>query len=577
MSKINPPNYILNLTREQIIVLFGLVIVASLTSAALYKITEQQEQRSMDLKFQLQTNEIANQIEDEIEINLESLISLNALYSVTGPVSRQSFNSFTSHLLARHGSIQALSWIPGVSFREKIQYESDAQADGFNDFRIYELSEDGGKPVEERELYYPVFYIEPFEGNEVALGFDLASNPVRLAAINKAQSRDQLISTDRITLVQEKATQKAILVFLAFKQTGVLKGFFTGVIRIEDLIRSAVGDQAENLCNITVYDRSAEEGNQLMAQLLSEDIPRLDDNAVFAPPEHLHSANSIRVADREWLIICTPTTNYLTSQARHTAVLLLALSLAFFTGVFYYLYKNYTVVNTAKRTSIILAKQNKELEQFTYVAAHHLQEPLGVVNNFVDQINTKYNGSLDSQADKYLGHISNAASHMSRLVKGLLEYSLIGSTSEKKQVDLAQLVNEIKAEITGSDENECQISAGQLPSVRGNERELKILFENLIHNALKFARPDTVTRIEIDAKREKYYWVFNVRDNGRGMAEIHQERIFELFQQLDVKDKLTGIGAGLAYCRKIVEAHGGHITVESQPGAGSIFTFTLPV
>lgn len=220
----------------------------------------------------------------------------------------------------------------------------------------------------------------------------------------------------------------------------------------------------------------------------------------------------------------------------------------------------------------------KEIEQFTYIASHDLQEPLLTLSNFTQLINEEYKGKLDKEGDKYIEFINRSAKRMQLLVKGLLDYSLLGKDSVKKVVDCNEIVGQILVELSDPIESSnAKITLQELPEINGFASELKILFHHLILNAIKFKRKAFSPEITISAERLPEEWVFTVSDNGIGLLEKDHEKVFGIFKQMHNRHEYEGIGMGLAYCKKIVELHGGRIWVDSTPGEGSTFKFTIPV
>lgn len=221
--------------------------------------------------------------------------------------------------------------------------------------------------------------------------------------------------------------------------------------------------------------------------------------------------------------------------------------------------------------------KNKDLEQFAYVASHDLQEPLRTVTGFAKLLERNYAKELDKNANEYLQFISEAALRMSELIKGLLAYSRIGINRELAWVEgktlLQQALRDLQAQIEKSG---AIIKVGKLPQLKGYPLELRVLFQNLISNAIKFRRKDVVPKIKIAAKEEKNAWVFSVKDNGIGIEAEHQEKIFAIFQRLHGRREYEGTGIGLAHCQKIVDLHGGKIWLESEFNKGSCFYFTIP-
>jgi PAS domain S-box-containing protein len=230
-----------------------------------------------------------------------------------------------------------------------------------------------------------------------------------------------------------------------------------------------------------------------------------------------------------------------------------------------------------KEANANLLRSNTELEQFAYVASHDLQEPLRAVNSYAQLIVRKYQGNLDAKADKYLGYIMEGATRMQQLISDLLSFSRVGTHGKPLEptdceVVLRQVLDNLKVAIA---ENNAAVTHDPLPTVMGDETQLIQLLQNLICNGIKFRREEP-PQVHISAMQRDNGWEFSVRDNGIGMESEYFERIFTIFQRLHSKSEYPGTGIGLAVCKKIVERHGGRIWVESTPGVGTTFYFTIP-
>jgi signal transduction histidine kinase len=223
-----------------------------------------------------------------------------------------------------------------------------------------------------------------------------------------------------------------------------------------------------------------------------------------------------------------------------------------------------------------LETANKELEQFVYVASHDLQEPLRTISNFAGLFKEEYSEKLDAETSQYLKFIITATSKMQNLIKDLLDFSRIGRKITYVTVNCNELLKEIIADMNASiSESKAVITYGTLPILKGNETELKQLFQNLLSNAIKFHKKDISPEIEINAKESNSEYLFTIKDNGIGFEEQYKERIFIIFQRLQNSAEYPGTGIGLATCKKIVEQHNGKIWVESELGIGSTFYFTI--
>src|SRR5579862_476172 len=223
-----------------------------------------------------------------------------------------------------------------------------------------------------------------------------------------------------------------------------------------------------------------------------------------------------------------------------------------------------------------LESKNKELEQFAYVASHDLQEPIRTTSGFVELLKKQYYGRLDENADKYIDYILQSSDRMKVLIKDLLDYSRIGRQKETMLVDCSVMLKEVLADMDRSiRESETLIVREELPILKAYPTELKLLFQNLIANSIKFRKPGRPPLIDISAVQKNNLWEFIIRDNGIGIDEKYHERIFVIFQRLHTRTEYEGSGIGLAHCKKIAELHDGKIWVDSVPGEGSVFHFTI--
>lgn len=226
-----------------------------------------------------------------------------------------------------------------------------------------------------------------------------------------------------------------------------------------------------------------------------------------------------------------------------------------------------------------LARSNADLQQFAYFASHDLQEPLRTITNYLQLLQRRYQGKLDSDADEFIGFVVGGAKRMSALIRDLLAYSRVGRGGKPQDVvDMgAVLVTGLTNLRLTIEDAGASIEAGDLPVVVGDEAQLVSLLQNLIGNAIKYRLPNVAPRIEVAARRKGPDWLFSIRDNGIGIAENQLERVFGIFQRLHTREEYEGTGIGLAVCKRIVEFHRGRIWAESREGEGSTFFFTLPV
>jgi PAS domain S-box-containing protein len=225
-----------------------------------------------------------------------------------------------------------------------------------------------------------------------------------------------------------------------------------------------------------------------------------------------------------------------------------------------------------------LERSNAELEQFAYVASHDLQEPLRMISSYTQLQGRRYKGKLDADADEFIHFAVEGANRMQRLINDLLAYSHVGTRGAAfEPTDLNEILANARLNLAASIEDyNALITSADLPVIMADRGQLIQLMQNLIGNAIKF-RGDAAPHVHVSAKLQEKAWRVSVQDNGIGISPEYHERVFEIFQRLHALDEYQGTGIGLAISRRIVERHGGEIWVESEPGEGASFYFTIPI
>ena len=223
-----------------------------------------------------------------------------------------------------------------------------------------------------------------------------------------------------------------------------------------------------------------------------------------------------------------------------------------------------------------LQSQNSELEQFTYITSHDLQEPLLTLMSFSELLLEEYSHNLNDEAKLYIEFINKSAIRMRSLVRGLMEYARIGKRDEVKEMDCNRVVNDILNDLSLTIYNaQAEITVKKLPKIRGYETYIRLLFQNLISNAIKFSKENTKPKIKIKCSETEKEWKFSVKDNGIGIDEKYIDQVFIIFKRLNNDSAYQGYGIGLAHCKKIVDLHNGEIQVKSILNSGSTFSFTI--
>jgi two-component system CheB/CheR fusion protein len=223
-----------------------------------------------------------------------------------------------------------------------------------------------------------------------------------------------------------------------------------------------------------------------------------------------------------------------------------------------------------------LERANRDLEQFVSICSHDLQEPLATIKFGSDVLGKMYAKHLDEKGENYIKYIKNASDRLSEQIKALLEHSRIGKNGAKELVDIKEVVEIVKYDLGKSiRDTDAKINIGSMPQILGYEVELRLLFQNLISNAIKYVPKERSPEIRISSYRESDYWVFSIMDNGVGISKEDQKNIFTIFNRVPGNEDMEGTGVGLAHVEKIVLLHEGTIWVDSQEGVGSTFYFKL--
>lgn len=252
-------------------------------------------------------------------------------------------------------------------------------------------------------------------------------------------------------------------------------------------------------------------------------------------------------------------------------------------GYFVAIFENITEHKEAEETLLnrtrALEDANSELRQFAYVVSHDLREPLRIITSFAQSLEKRYRNKLDKTADEYIDFIVDGTTRMQNLIDDILTYSRVGMRAVPfEPVDMEKVFQDAVANLKISiEETNAQITYDPPPVISGDPAQLAQVMQNLLSNAVKFHRQGVNPVIHVSAKQDMDEWVFSVRDNGIGIGHELFGRLFTLFQRLNPQDKYKGSGVGLAVAKRVIQRHGGRIWVESQPGQGSTFYFSIPL
>ncbi len=619
----------------------GVPMLAAFAGALLLTLySSTSEKRRLQLEFESECAEMTDAIDRDLGGVLEILQSIRSFFDSSIEVDQTEFDTFVTPSLSRHPGIQALEFVPRVGDTERPALEEAMRKGRSKNFQILERDPKNEPiPAATRPEYFPVIYVEPFVGNEDALGYDLASSEERRDALLLARETGQPVSTIPLTLVQEKGEQVGVLIFLPIlKKEGApppsnpptvpQEGFAVAVVRTGDIVESALAGVNTEHIQFRVTDKEARDKpllydfNVPSVQTVPGDSETAGEDSsgpgAFAPEveSSFRLLKEIEFASRTWELEFLPRREFFSEHRSWWTWWVLVSGLLFtgLLGAFLLLVTGHTahiqalvrertreldtqtklavretIEATAARDraeqaelalrgkTMELERSNKDLEQFAYVASHDLQEPLRMVASYMQLLEQRYKDKLDSDATEFIDFAVDGAKRMQQLIKDLLNYSRVTTRGKKfATVDCEEIVSQAVANLTMAiDESGAQITRDPLPKVEGDENQLLSLFQNLISNAIKY-RGSEAPRIRLSSETNDGEHLFSVQDNGIGIDPKNAERIFAIFQRLHARTEYSGTGIGLAICNKIVERHGGRIWVEEAPEGGSIFKFTLP-
>lgn len=564
-----------NMRQSSPIPIMSVVLIGIAISFLLFWKVSNDEKTLEAADFEREAETISAAIVERVENHIDVLKALNGLYVASIQVEREEFHDFVEVVGKRYSGIQALEWIPIVYAEEREAIEQQAQINAFPTFEITERTPEGNiVRAEERSQYFPVYFVEPYLGNENALGFDLGSNQVRLEALNLASESGDTIATARITLVQETGDQYGFLMFIPVyeKEKSVappleryanLKGFVLSVFRIGDMVTSVINDIHIEDLDIYMHDLTEPLGEQLLYQ--SPDSPdRPPESEIVLKRGHI-------VGGREWEISIYPNTSSLIAANSWQTWGVLFVGLLF-TGIMaLYMYRGQQ--ETIKIEKIVVLR-TKELDDYAQVVSHDLRAPLRALNSYAQFLLEDFDAEIDDDGKEYLQGIQDSAKQMNALISDLLKYAQIGRTNiELSRVNLRDIIEKASSNLELTDHLHIP---NDMPVIQGYAVPLEQIFQNLLSNAAKFVQPGQSPEITIAWAAHGRYYEFTVSDNGIGIQEKNLAKIFDVFHRLHTQEEFEGTGIGLAIAKKAVEKHGGKIKVSSKRGQGSIFTFTIP-
>jgi len=367
---------IFHLTKYQLLSLFILSCMGISLSLYLFTSIQDFEKEKISFNLKIETTNRILALQEKIDDNIDVIKFITSFFNASDQIERSEFQKFTEAVLQREIDIQALEWVPHVLDSERQAFEALTRKEGFPDFQITERKEQGVMaPARKRDEYFPVNYLEPFKGNEQALGFDLASNPLQVATLNNSRDNGEIKASQRITLVQEVGKQYAFIVYMPVYKKEMLadsvetrrkslKGFVLGVFRIGDLVEDALSILAPGDLDLYIYDESQPDPDeQSLYNHKSKNqpgnyLPTKDKKNIM---QGFYYSMPVRVADRRWQVFSVPTPEFFAARKTWNVFVIPGTVLFFTVFLVSYLFTIYTRVGESKRQAQSLSEANDKL------------------------------------------------------------------------------------------------------------------------------------------------------------------------------------------------------------------------
>lgn len=531
-------------------------------------------------------------LETNVTLTLDNLVAVSAFFDASPNIDKSTFTRLISPLIERNSAIQAMEWIPRVPLAARAKYEAIARADGFPDFLIYEKTADGKIiPAANRDEYYPVYFVEPLKGNQKAVGFDLASNPARQAALQKAEESGALVATSRITLVQDAVSgQHAFLVFCPvyfpgtdrlslLKRREGIKGFVLGVFHVQDIAEKSVRAMSapdRSGVQISIFDLNSKPEDSLLYPNQSHYKSSAD------IPPGFRVTRELLVAGRLWQVVASqpvPPTGFT------EAWMILCIGL-WFTGFVMAYMRQIMVGRQILAEKMVAEKSGLAKSQFLANMSHEIRTPM---NGILGMTALALDTELNQEQREYLSMVKTSADSLLHIINDILDFSKIESgkmSVETIEFSLESMLHDtIKSLAVRAHQKNLELLlhvASDVPDrVFGDPSRLRQVIINLVGNAIKFtSQGEVAVELKQSRRSSKKGYVkiqFSVRDTGIGIPRDAFKSIFESFSQVDASTtrKYGGTGLGLAISSQIINLMGGQIELESEAGKGSTFYFTL--
>ncbi len=571
-----------------------LAIGAILSALTFLLVWNQQKNKWLD-QFNYQVQKEMFVLQGKLEVNEQLLVGVRSFFEASTHVDSSEFKLYTAPILKNYTFIQALSWNPRVYAAERKAFEDNIKSKFLTDFAFKEKSMDGNmEKAGSRAEYFPVYYIEPMQGNEKAWGFDLASNPTRLKSLNEARDQGKPLATDKITLVQEKQSQAGVLIFVPFygndgipetqsERRRKLKGFISGVYRVGDLIDKMIVPSLSKGLTLTIFEKNELRDEYKLYGNINENSP-------------LQIRENFNFFGRPWTIVWQGSSNFGDGFNIGYAIWggTGVLGLFIFISIIFELNSSRTRLiedevsirthdleearKKLELSKIDAEKANRSKSLFLANMSHEIRTPMNAVLGYSQILLRKK--TLDKDTKDAIKTIDSSSKNLLKMINEILDISKIeAGKMELNPVDFD--LDDLIHNLSRLFELRCKEKKLQwiverfcnpLP-VHGDETKLRQVLVNLLGNAIKFTNYGEVSFAVTSQENDQYR--FDITDTGHGIPSEAQEKIFDAFQQDEAGSANGGTGLGLAIAKKQLQLMGSDLFLESKVNKGTRFFFTL--
>lgn len=611
-----------------IVALTGIIV----TWNAFQKVQEWEHQR-LTQAFRNAASDRVLMIQRELDLTLGVVQDISSFIDASPRIGRREYRKYVGPALIRHSSIAALEWIPQVKSEERADFEAEARR-SFSRFRITEPGPEGDLiDAGLRPIHFPVLYVQPYQQNKEKLGLDLAADSHTLEELLQIRETGDMQLSSRILLDMNNGKGFGFAAWLPVYESGEsstpedeeegidrlgmhLRGFAAGIFRIGGIVENALENLSPVGIDMVIHDVSdVWDSAYLYRHASRKRVADRGEAKQETPTDNEAFVQTLNVANRQWEITCTTVPGYFQLDPRRgwtvlaggwAFTILLMIYLSTLVGRAAEINRlvtertlQLTAANNAlnkeigERTDAQIqlqmlndtleqrveertaeAEQNiKELEQFAYVTSHDLKAPLRSISNLASWLEEDLGEGHTETSREQLELLRDRVQRMDALIEGLLEYSRIGRTERTVDtVDTGQLLDEVIDSLAVPEEFSIIIGAG-MPTLNTERLQLYQVFANLISNAIKH-HGSTKGSVRVTVKDLGSRYEFTVADDGPGIAPQYHGKVFKIFQTLEARDYGSNTGIGLALVKKIVQEHGGYITLDSDEGKGATFRFT---